>query len=155
MLFIDLWFICVILSICTLFFIPSAKVIFKSLGASAIPIYFVPFLPVLYVLLYPQYLIYKKNKLLDLDDTISIYSAVPKVISKLDYVTSKITNTTNIIIRYRYNNQELDNMFGYQEEEVTGNLTEIFLNNSKKLTMRESELKIMIINSRLEALKQI
>lgn len=46
-------------------------------------------------------------------------------------------------------------MFGYQEEEVTGNLTEIFLNNSKKLTMRESELKIMIINSRLEALKQI
>lgn len=73
----------------------------------------------------------------------------------MDYVSGKITNMTSVTIRYRYNSVKLNELCDFREEEITGNLVDIFLYNKKKLTMRESELKVMIINSRLESLTQI
>lgn len=155
MLFLDLWFISVILSACILYVMRPPDNFLNKLSVALIPLILIPFLSVLFVLLYPAYKNYKISKLLDLDDTITIYSAIPKGISKLDYVSGKITNMTSVTIRYRYNSVELDKLCDFREEEITGNLVDIFLYNKKKLTMRESELKVMIINSRLESLTQI
>lgn len=155
MLFLDLWFISVILSACILYVMQPPDNILNKLGVALVPLILIPFLSVLFVLLYPSYKNYKISKLLDLDDTITIYPAIPKGISKLDYVSGKITNITSVTIRYRYNSVELNELCDFREEEITGNLVDIFLYNKKKLTMRESELKIMIINSRLESLTQI
>lgn len=99
---------------------------------------------------------FKVNRLLKENEEITIKNVQVKQINKLNYVTHEIEPYKIVHIKYRYNDDVLHNMVGFKYELVERDISELFINNAnRELSMKESELQIMLLNNRLDSLQRI
>lgn len=146
----------------------------NKIGLWCLPFFFIPFFPFIYYLLIvplrevdfgvlsyfsklkQNYKTAKHKKYVDslLEDNDEI-EIVDVVISDKVYIDIEmnVTETKIADISYRYINKEVDDVIGLQKATVDGLFAEkISAHLGKKIHLKYTELKIMILNNRLDRL---
>lgn len=96
------------------------------------------------------------KKCLDENENIIIVSTNMITQNTIDYSTHKLIDTSYCQIEYCYENTKLDRILGKQKVRVTGAVAQTFMSNrDKRIVMKESEFKIMMLNECLNNLTKM
>ncbi len=99
---------------------------------------------------------FKINKLIAENNEVIIEQVLSQPFSKLNYITHEIIPYKIVHIKYRYVSDKLHALVGYKYEQVKGTVADVFEKNAnQRFRMTEDELKIMILNNRIESLEKL